>query len=98
MIFGRKLSGGQLWDGVHEVTPWHAHFDCTHIFQVTTDRGLRGNHTIGRKEVDELPLARDSVLFEEASNPMLTLRLGESATFTRTVRIGVTTTDRCFRR
>ena len=64
---GSALLARQLGDGVDGLAAGHPHLDGAEVLEVARHGGLGGRHALGRQQVDELALAGDGVLGEQAA-------------------------------
>src|SRR5713226_1997070 len=68
---------GVFGEGVGHGAAGDADLDRAELFEVAADGGLGGDDAVGGEELDDLGLAGDGLLFEEAANSVLALRFAE---------------------
>ena len=68
---------GVLGEGVGHGAPGDADFEGSELLEVAADGGLGGDDAVGGEELDDLGLAGDGLLLEEAGDAVLALRFAE---------------------
>src|SRR5712692_9057296 len=77
MVVGGGGFFGVFGEGVGHGAAGDADLDGAELFEVAADGGLGGDDAVGGEELDDLGLAGDGLLFEEAADSVLALGFAE---------------------